>query len=374
MNISCLQENLSAALSIVRSGIGKESGLPILSTILFRAEGKLLYLNTTNLEIAVQCSVRGKVEEEGSVALPAKTFLDFISLLPKEKIELKTGSDSLVTLTCGSYRTKIHGLAPDEFPLIQTPENGVVIRCAQSVFKKALSSAGHAAASQETRPELHGVYFSWGASQKKAVCVGTDAYRLSEKIFTIKGPEDTNISCIIPLRTVQELSRSILSDDEQECEVAITETQVCVRTETVECISKVVQGAFPDYQSIIPQNFHTRAIVHCDELGRAVKATSLFSRGGLNDVVCRLEPTDGTHGLVTLSSANAAIGENTVSLDAEITGGENSITINYRYLLDGLSHVESDTVSLSVVDTQSPCVIRPVGKDDFTYLIMPIRE
>lgn len=373
MNISCLQENLTHALSIARAGIGKESGLPILSTILLRAEGKLIYLNTTNLEIAVQCNVRGKVEEEGSIAIPAKTFLDFISLLPKEKIELQTENETLIRISCGSYRTKIHSISSDEFPLIQTPEEGVSIHFRQGVFKKALASAGLAASQQETRPELHGVYLHWNDEKKRGVCVGTDAYRLSEKVWEAQSNQQGDISCIIPLHTVQELSRLILSDD-QECDVRITDTQMCVTTDTVECISKVVQGMFPDYKSIIPQQFHTRAVLDCNELQRAVKATSLFSRGGLNDVVCHFEPTDSTHGRLILSSTNAAIGENTVSLDAEMTGGKNSITLNYRYLLDGLSHVGTDTVSLSVVDTQSPCVLRPTGKDDYTYLIMPIRE
>lgn len=374
MNISCLQENLSSALSLVRSGIGKESGLPILSTILIRTEGKLIYLNATNLEIAIQCGVRGKVEEEGSIAIPAKTLSDFISLLPKEKIELKTEGDATLFISCGTYTTKINGILPDEFPLIPFPESGKTFQCMQKDIKNALLSAAQAAAQQETRPELHGVYLSWGGTRKNAVCVGTDAYRLSEMSFSVTNNNQEDSACIIPLRTAQELSRSILADDDVLCEVGMTETQVYVKTENVECISKIVQGAFPDYHSIIPQQFHTKALIGREELGRAVKASSLFSRGGLNDIVCKFIPADDTRGTVVLSSANASVGENTVALQAEMTGGENSITVNYRYLLDGLSHMSSDTVSFGVVDTQSPCVVRPAGKDTFTYLIMPIRE
>lgn len=372
MNISCLQENLSSSLSLVRAGIGKETGLPILSTILVRAEGKFIYLNTTNLEVAIQCNVRGKVEEEGSIALPAKTFTDLISLLPKEKIELKK-NDTTLEITCGSYHTKIHGMAPDEFPLIPTPQGESVLTCSQKDLKNALAAVGHAASQQETRPELHGVLFQWVKEKNHCVCVGTDAYRLAETFIRARG-NTPDISCIIPLKTVYELSRTLLCDDDIECEICITDTQVSIKTETVECVSKIVQGAFPDYHSIIPQNILTRASLDRDELNRAVKATSLFSRGGLHDVVCHLIPTDGTHGTVTLSSSNASVGENTVTLDAEVTGGENTITLNYRYLLDGLAHIESDVVSFGVVDTQSPCVLRPTGKGELTYLIMPIRE
>lgn len=374
MNISCLQENLAAALSVVRSCVGKESGLPILSHILIRAEGKLIYLNTTNLELAIQSSVRGKVEEEGSIAVPAKTLTDFITLLPKEKIELKIENNTTLSITCGSYTTKILGTIPDEFPLISPPLEGSVITCKQKLLKTALAAAGHAAAQQETRPELHGVYLAGSGAKKEFVCVGTDAYRLSEKNIKLESGDVDEITCIIPLRTVQELSRTILLDDDSSCDIRITDTQFCIKTEIIDCVSKIVQGAFPDYKSIIPQNFHTRAVIDRDALARAVKATSLFSRGGLNDIACRFNPSDGAHGTVTLSSANAGVGENTVTLEAEMTGGENGITLNYRYLLDGLSHIESERVAMGIVDTQSPCVLRPVGKDDFTYLIMPIRE
>lgn len=374
MNISCLQENLSSALSFIRSGVGKESGLPILSTILIRTEGKLIYLNTTNLEIAVQCCVRGIIEEDGSIAVPAKTFLDFILLLPKEKIKLKTEGDTTLSISCGTYTTKINGILPDEFPLIHLPQEGKIFHCAQKDFKRALVSSSQAAAQQETRPELHGVYLQVKSEQKKAVCAGTDAYRLSENIFSLSDANCDECSCIIPLRTAQELSRTILSDDDTLCEVGITDTQAYVKTEYVECVSKIIQGTFPDYRSIIPQNFNTKALINREELARAVKATSLFSRGGLNDIACRFFPAENTHGTVMLSSANASVGENTVTLNAELSGGENSITVNYRYLLDGLGHINSDTVLFGVVDTQSPCVIRPVGADDFTYLIMPIRE
>jgi len=374
VNISCLQENLALGLQIVRSSIGKDSGLPILSTILIRAEGKFIYLHATNLEIAIQCSVRGKVEEEGSIAIPARTLSDFISLLPKEKIELKTDGDTTLLLTCQTYKTKIQGMVPDEFPLLPPIQEGKKIHCSSKDLKKALSAAAQAAATQETRPELNGVYLWWKKSEKKLYCVGTDAYRLSEKSISCEGDVQEDITNIVPLRTIQELSRTILRDDDGECEILSAENQIIFRTQDVECVSKIVQGLFPDYKSIIPSTFFTKAIIDCGEFSRAVKATSLFSRGGLNDVVCRFEPNDQKHGMVVLSSANSSVGENTVELECELTGGDNGITLNYRYLLDGLSHIETQHVSMGVVDTQNPCVLRPIGDETFMYLIMPIRE
>ncbi len=374
MNISCLQENLSSALQIIRSGIGKDSGLPILSTILIRAEGKLLYLKSTNLEIAIQCNVRGKVDEEGSIAVPAKTFFDFINLLPKEKIDIKTENETTVIISCQKYHTKLFGMLPDEFPLLPPFENGKKITCNAQELKTALSAASQAASIQETRQELNGVYMAYRHQEKKIYCVGTDAYRLSEKIIAAQGDFSQDVSCIIPLRTVQELSRSILDKESPECEIHITENQILFKTETVECISKIVQGVFPDYQSIIPKNFVTKVTLEREEMVRAIKATSLFSKGDTNDVLCTFEPITDEKGHCTLSSANTGVGENMVALDAEFSGKENSITLNYRYVLEGLSHIHSEKASMSVVDTQSPCVLRPVGDETFTYLVMPIRE
>ncbi len=374
MNISCLQENLALGLQIVRSSIGKDSGLPILSMILLRAEGKFIYLHTTNLEIAIQYLVRGKVEEDGSIAIPAKTFSDFISLLPKEKVELRTENDTLLSLVCKNYQTTIHGMAPDEFPLIPSLSEGKRIECTSLDLKGALGAAAQAAATQEIRPELHGVYLWWRAQEKKLYCVGTDAYRLSEKSIPAQGDSQEDITCIVPLRTIQELSRNILRDDGGQCEIVVTENQIMFKMDGCECVSKIVQGSFPDYQSIIPSTFFSKILIDREELVRAVKATSLFSRGGLNDVICHIEPRDQKRGIMTLSSANSGVGENKVTLECELTGGENGITLNFRYLLDGLSHMESEHISIGVVDTQNPCVLRPVGDETFMYLIMPIRE
>ena len=374
MNISCLQENLALGLQIVRSSIGKDSGLPILSMILLRTEGKFIYLHTTNLEIAIQYSVRGKVEEDGSIAIPAKTFSDFITLLPKEKIELRTENETLLSLVCKNYQTTIHGMAPDEFPLIPPLSEGKKFSCLSQELRGALTAASQASAIQEMRPELSSVYLWWRAQEKKLYCVGTDAYRLSEKSISATSDAEEDIICIVPLRTIQELSRNILRDDGGQCDIIVTENQIMFKTESCECVSKIVQGSFPDYQSIIPTTFFSKIVIDREELLRAVKATSLFTRGGLNDVLCRLEPKDQKHGVLVLSSSNSSVGENKVTLECEMSGGENGITLNYRYLLDGLSHMESEHISIGVVDTQNPCVIRPVGDESFMYLIMPIRE
>jgi len=359
---------------VVRSGIGKDSGLPILSTILIRTEGKLLYLHSTNLEIAVQCNVRGKVEEEGSIAVPAKTFFDFINLLPKEKIDIKTENETTIIISCQKYQTKLFGMLPDEFPLLPPFENGKKITCNAQELKIALSAAAQAASLQETRQEINGVYIFYKHQEKKMYCVGTDAYRLSEKIISARADFSEDVSCIIPLKTVQELSRSILNKESPECEIYITENQILFKTDTVECISKIVQGVFPDYKSIVPKNFVTKVTLEREEMVRAIKATSLFSKGDTNDVLYTFEPITEGRGHCTLSSANTGVGENVVALDAEFFGNENSITVNYRYILDGLSHMSTEKIIISVVDTQSPCVLRPVGDDTFTYLVMPIRE
>lgn len=374
MNISCLQENLALGLQVVRSSIGKDSGLSILSMILLRVEEKFIYLHTTNLESAIQYTVRGKVEEEGSIAIPAKTFSDFITLLPKEKIEMRTENDTILSLSCKNYQTTIHGMMPDEFPLIPPVQEGKKIRCASQDLKLSLGAASQASAIQETRPELHSVYLWWRADEKKLYCVGTDAYRLSEKCISAQSDSRDDITCLVPLHTIQELSRNILRDNDGPCEITVTENQIMVKTENCECVSKTVQGTFPDYQNIIPATLFTKITVDREEFIRAIKATSLFSRGGLNDVVCHVEPKDQNRGALVLSSSNSGIGENKTTLECEMTGGENGITLNYRYLLDGLSHMETEHVSMGVVDTQSPCVLRPIGDESFTYLVMPIRE
>lgn len=374
MKVSCLQENLYRGLQIVRSSIGKEASLPILSSILFTADERGLSLNATNLEIGVHATIRGKIEENGSVALDAKTITDFVGLLPKEKIDISVTQDNSVSVKCQNFSTKIRGSNTEDFPIIPTLERNDVITCPLNEFKAALAKTIFAVSQNDARPELSGLLFHLNTQEKKITLAGTDAYRLSEKSFSITTNIQNDCDVILPIKTLQELLRIMQYGLGGMVEMYVVENQVLFICEGVELFSKRIQGTYPDYLQIIPKQFTTKVVIDRQEFAQAVKASSIFSKSGINDVQISIKAKESGRGTVAIHSSNMTVGENTATLDAQVDGSDNEILLNHRYLLDGLQTISEESVFFGAVDSTSPCVIKPLEAKDYLYLVMPIRQ
>lgn len=376
MKISCLQENLYRGLQLVSHICGRERGLPILSTVLIKTENGSIHISSTNLEIGMHCIIRGRVEEEGVVAVDAKIFTDYIGFLPKEKIEIHVSPDQKISLTCQGYSTHMRGVHPDDFPLLPVFEKRTILTCRAEDIKKGLQSASIAVTINESRPEISGLLFLYTQEKQTLSFIGTDAYRLAEKHIPVKSEGDIqDFSCIVPLRTVQEFLRVVSSDNQQEDVVlCINDNQILFLYDTTELISKIIQGQYPDYKQIIPSQFQTKVIFDASECVKAVKASSLFSRSELQDIHVRIIPKENGKGEIRIHAENTTVGKHEVVFEGEVKGNENTVALNYRYMLDGLGQMGEEKVSLEIIDSNNPCVLRPVGKNDYMYLIMPIRE
>lgn len=374
MNISCLQENLQKGLQLVSHVSGKEHHLPILSTILLKAHEGLITLYATNLELGASCTIRGKVEKEGSVAVPAKIFSDYISLLPKEKINIEIHEDYTLHITCHTYSTKILGMNPDEFPLLPPIESPSIIECQTTILKKALQQTLFTVSVNESKQELSGVLFSLNAESKKLTIVGTDAYRLAEYSLIVEESPREDHMFIMPLRTAQELSRILSVDVSGKALIEWNDHQISFSCDIYHLISKRIQGTYPDYTQIIPQSFATKVVLDVEQCIKAVKATSLFSKSTLSDIHIQCVTTNRDKGRLLLSSSNATSGESSVQLECDMQGSENEATLNFRYFLDGLQAIENKRAILSLIDNANPCILKPFEGEGYQYLIMPIRQ
>ncbi len=377
MKLSCTRENLYQGISITCHAGGKNTNLPILSNILLRADIGGLKLTATNLELTITCSVRGRVDQPGEYTLPAKLFSDYVALLPNERVDLDL-LDHAVSVVCEKTKTKINGLPANEFPLIPPVTGGVRFSVTASVFDAALGNVLFAVATNEARQALTGVYMHFDGLNDQLVLAATDSYRLAEKIIPLRERVEGERKTIVPSRTLAELRRilSILRDNAEApeaVEIELTESQIVFRYGTVELSSRTVEGVYPDYRQIIPKSSSTEIIVHKGAFAQAVKRTSLFSRAGLFDVKIDVNPVEK---IVTLTAADVGRGENTVSIEGEITGAPNAAVLNYRYLLDGVNAMGSDRVVLKLIDAMNPCVVVPEHRpeDKYLYIVMPIRQ
>lgn len=364
MKFSCTQENLNYGLNTVSHVASKNVSLPILNNVLIAAENGALKLTTTNLEIGINCQIRGKIEKEGKITIQAKLLSDYINSLPNERVDLEVEGDNL-KIKSGKAKTTIKGSSSEEFPLIPKVEKNKGFQVKAREFKKAITQVIYAAAADESRPEISGVFLK--SDGKEIILAATDSYRLAEK--KIKAEKASEVGgVIIPTRTLMEINR-ILTDQTEEVSFFINENQILFVFDGIELVSRLIEGQYPEYQQIIPQGGKTKVELNVQEFIKIVKTTSLFCQSGINDISLEIKK-----GEVVVSASNSQLGENISRLKAEIEGEENNIVFNYRYLLDGLSSVESEEIILELTDNASPGLIKPKGLSDYIYLIMPIRQ
>jgi len=378
MKISILQKNFKRGLSLVGNITSKNINLPILNNILIKAEKGMISLISTNLEIGITHAIRGKIEKEGGFTVDAKILTNYISLLPNDKVEIE-GKDNRILVECGKYKTKINGQPADDFPLIPNVDKSVfyTIKSAEE-FKNALSQVIFATSTNESRLELSGVLFAF--NREKLIFAATDSYRLAEKKISIKSNSKTeeDKKIIVPARTVQEIVRILsnageddILDEEKEIKCFISDSQVLFKFGSTELVSRLIEGQFPDYTQIIPKSFKTQALLSRQELVRATKTSSIFSRSDVNDINLDLPKEKGK---VVISSSSDYIGENLVEVEAMVKGSDNALVLNYRYLLDGLNNIKSESVKMEVLDNNTACLLKPEDDPDYLYIIMPIKR
>lgn len=371
MKFSCLQENLSHGLNMVGrvAGISK-AGLPILSNILLTAKKGSLKLTTTNLEIAVESKVRAKIEKEGQITIPAQLLVNYIELLPNEPISFELIKTEL-NIKTKNQKSKIKGISAEEFPIIPQIEKKIKYSIKGEELKNALEKTLFTISPSETRVEISGALFAFNyPSKNKLTIVGTDSYRLAEKIVDFNSNNGKNEKrIIIPTRALQELLK-IIKDGDQ-IEIYLSDNQILFIYQDTELISRIINGEYPDYRQIIPEGIRTKIIVNREDFLRTIKATSFFSKSGINDIVLKFSSKENK---IQVSSLNNQVGESHANIKAEITGEQNEITFNYRYLIDGLNNASGEEVLLDIVNDNTPGKLTSEKDKDYLYLIMPIKN
>ena len=378
MKITCLQENLSRGLAVVGRAVANRATLPVIHNVLLSVDQSMLKLSATNLEIAMTTWVGAKIEEEGSITVPARLLSEFVNSLPNDPINLQLDEGSgLLEISSGSSKAHINITDASEFPPIPTVDDGIAAEVDPLVLRSAITRVAFAAATEESRPVLTGVELK--LDESKFTMAAADGFRLAVHHGALLKPVPEEMSVIIPARTMNELNR-LISDREEPVEILMTPAkgQVMFRIrggDTVEIVSQLLQGTFPNYEQLIPQSYTTRAVMDLPTVLRAARTASIFARDGSNIIRMHLMPAeaDTEPPKVEISARSEEVGDNedTVDLD-EIEGEEGKIAFNSRYLLDVLSVLEKGKVALETTTSSSPGVFKPTESDDYIHVVMPM--
>ncbi|MDB4939726.1 MAG: Beta sliding clamp [Candidatus Doudnabacteria bacterium] len=363
MKVICTQENLKRGLGITSRVSNGSTTLPVLNNVLIKTDQGGLKLSSTNLEMGVNTWIRCKVDEQGGISVPAKTFVDLINNLPNDNVTLTTENNHLLIET-SNYQTKIKGLAPDEFPLIPQIEEQNPIEVKSKELKTAISQTAFAAAYSETQPEISGILFNFEEGLLKMAA--TDRYRLAEKALTIKN--SVVKSLIIPNKAVQELAKILGNGDSDVAQIFFSQNQIMFKTEETELTSRLIDGQYPDYKQIVPQTFNTEIDLAADQLSTAMRTAGIFTQTG-NNVTLEFEEPDK----LTISSSSGDLGESKLNIPCKVTGQSGKIIFNHRYILDCLSTIGTKNVTFQIINENSPALLMSRDLPGYVYLVMPIK-
>lgn len=365
MKFECVKQNLKNALVIAERFVGKNLSLPALKHVLLIAGEKKALLRATNLDLGIEIEIPARVEKEGVLAVPGETFANFLSNLPEEKNVAIEQVGQNLAISGKTHSTLVKGFGYEDFPTLPFVTKGVVVDVDAKALVGAFRATQYAVATSDIKPEFASVYcFN---EEQSLVFAATDSSRLAEKRVLLK-KEPEQISVLIPGKNVSEIVRA-LEGIEGSVRICATKNQVSFHTEHLRITSRLIDGNFPDYRQIIPKKFTTEATLLRQDLIDRLKLTTVFS-GKLQQVRIKKYPEEK---LFEIESRSDDIGETTHQIDAALSGENVELLLNQRFLMDVLNYLSSDSVTLYASGGGRPLVIKGVGDNTFTYLVMPMK-
>jgi DNA polymerase III subunit beta len=374
MKVHVKQQQLAHCVSMVSRAVSQRSTLPVLANILVKTDDGRLRLSATNLELGITSWIGARVEGEGAITVPSRTFTDLISNLPSENVTLTLdNSTQTLNVSCGASETNIKGIDAEEFPPIPEPDLDGGVPLNVTNFKEMVQQVAFAASTDEARPVLTGVLLK--LDEDKITLAATDGFRISIREDTISNPISSPIEAIIPARALVELAR-ILSGGEETLIMTFPPDrgQVIFHMDNLELATQLIEGSFPDFRAIIPQNFKTHTLLSTSGLLKACKQAEIIAREGTN--VARLniipETDEASPGTLEISAQSEQTGSSEVMVDASVDGVPLLVAFNVRFLREVLEVIKADNVWLETNAANTPGLIHPQGDEHFKHIIMPM--
>lgn len=378
MKIIILKETLDKVLPAICRVVAVRGQLPVLSNVLIKAEKTGICFSATNLELGIEMTVGGKVNEEGSITVPARSMAEFVALMRSREVFLETEGDKL-KIVCGKSEGTFAGINSAEFPVLPavTPakEGRVMIRSER--FEQVAGSVGYAASADEARLVLTGIKFYM--AEKKVRAVATDGFRLARLDMIDLAKEKVEAwpeNLIVPAKTIFELAKLVADGGKQELEMQVLKenNQIVFLGKEWVLVSRILEGNFPEVEKLIPNENKTQVVIDRKELIEGVKAAAIFARENSNIVKFEVKNSlEGKQGSLRVKAVGQQTGEETSDLEVEIEGEDLEIAFNYKYILDVLGSFGSEKVFFESNGPQLPGVFKEEGDGSLVALIMPVR-
>jgi DNA polymerase-3 subunit beta len=359
------RDQILAPLQSVCGIVEKRHTLPILSNVLVEKDGERLTLLATDIEIQIKTATTAVGAEKAALTVAARKLQDILRSLPESAEVSLTLDDKRLQVKAGKSRFNLQTLPAEDFPRMAAAEGQATrITLTQKQFKRLLALVQYSMAQQDIRYYLNGLLLVVNGPDMRVVA--TDGHRLAFASESL--PESLPRSeVILPRKTVLELSRQ-LADNDDPLEIVVTPTQVQFRFGSIELVSKLIDGKFPDYERVIPQH-HNKVL----QLPREVLLHSLLRAAILTNEKFRGVRIVLGDGSLKILSSNAEQEEAQEEIEVAYQGDTLDVGFNVTYLLDVLNNISSDTIECRLADASSSALFMLPENDRFKYVVMPMR-
>lgn len=368
MRFTVPKDTFLEALQKVQNVVEKKNTVQILSNILLASSKDTLSLTATDLEVGINVTLPIEKGIEGKVAVSAKNLLEIVKELPNKPVTLSRKENNWVEISCQKSTFNLVGLGADEFPPLPSFDNKSYLSVNSATAREMIDKTLFSVSTDETRYHLNGVFFETVENNLLRM-VSTDGHRLAfiDKELLLEGSEQFKRGVIIPKKGLGELRR-LLDHKAETFLMVLDKGNLLVKLENTLLFVRLIEGDYPDYEQVIPKKNDKQLTVNREEFLGSLRRVSLLANEKSRGVKLSLSENN-----VTITSSNPDLGDAKEELDAEYKHEPVEIGFNARYIIECLSILDSEKVTIDLNDKLSPGLLRPVGRSDYTYIVMPMR-
>ena len=368
MKIVCYKDKILKAINSVVKGVASKTTMPILEGILIQTNDNEIKLTTYDLEIGIEYVIECDVKEQGSTVVNAIMFSEIIRKLPDTEINISVNSNNLLEIECEGALYKLATMNPDEFPELPKIEIENSIEIEQNALKNMIRKTIFAVSTEESRPIFTGCLFE--IENNKLSLVAVDGFRLALRSMYLN-KQSNNFSAVIPGRTLNEVNK-IISDSFEPIKIGVSKNQALFEMENCKIVTRILDGEFLNYKNVIPNTWETRIRVNKNNIQNCFERISLISSSAVEKEKKYPVKVNVDIGKVVISCTNQT-GDAKEELYVSTEGKNLEAGFNPKYFLDSLKAIDDEEVYIEFGSSISPCLVKSVENNDYTYMILPIR-
>ncbi len=368
MKFTVQKDVLLEALQRTQNVVEKKNTLQILSNVLLETNGQILSVTATDLEVGIKITVPVTADGDGKVAVSAKNLFEIVKELPNKPITFSKKENNWIEIACHKSNFNIVGLAADEFPPLPSFENKNYFQVNTASAREMIDRTLFSVSTDETRYHLNGAFLE-SIENNMIRMVATDGHRLAfiDKELVLNGSDQFKRGIIIPKKGMNELRR-LIDTKVETFDMSIDKGNLLIKMDKTLLFIRLIEGDYPDYEQVVPKNNTKRMTVNREELLGSLKRVSLLANEKSRGVKFSVKDA-----VLTISSSNAELGDAKEELDVHFENEALEIGFNARYLIDCLTILDSAKITIDLNDKLSPGLVRPEGRNDYTYIVMPMR-